>query len=53
MQQIAQDLQEYDRIYLTGFVNYSSKKLYADGKEYINGFIQPSNLVKLQKFKEL
>lgn len=49
MQQIAQDLQKFDQIYVTGFINYSKDK-YPDGNEYENGFIQPTNLLKLQKF---
>lgn len=51
MQRFAQDLQIFGRIYLTGFINYSTK-MYPDGNEHTNGFIQPINLVKLQKFDE-
>lgn len=51
MQRLAENLQKFDRIYLTGFVGYSTK-MYQDGSEHMNGFIQPINLVKLQKFNE-
>lgn len=51
MQRLAENLQKFDRIYLTGFVSYSTK-MYQDGREYVNGFIEPTNLVKLQKFNE-
>lgn len=51
LQRLADGLQKFDRIYLSGFVNYSTK-MYEDGSEHENGFIQPINLVKLQKFNE-
>lgn len=51
MQRFAQNLQKFDRIYLTGFMTYSTK-VYSDGNEQRKGFIQPKNLVKLQRFDE-
>lgn len=51
MQQLALNLQKSDRIYLTGFINYANK-LYSDGNEYVNGFIEATNLVRLLKFEQ-
>lgn len=53
VQRVADNLEKFDRIYLTGFINYSKENFRKhDGNEYNNGFIQPINLVKLQKFDE-
>lgn len=49
MQQLAQNLNKSDRIYLTGFINYS-RDTYSDGNEYVNGFIEVTNLVKILRF---
>lgn len=49
MQQLALNLQKLDRIYLTGFINYANE-MYPNGNEYVNGFIEVTNLVKLRKF---
>lgn len=47
---IARNLQKFDRVYLTGFINYSSQITEGDG-DYSNGYIQPTSLTKLTKFK--
>lgn len=47
--QIARHLRKHDQVYVTGFINYLTKQ-FPDGNEYTNGFIQPTNLVKLKRF---
>lgn len=47
---IARNLRKRDRIYVNGLINYITDN-YPDGKDYTNGFIQPTNLVKLKKFE--
>lgn len=49
MLRIAFNLHKNDRVYINGFINYMANN-YPDGKDYTNGFIQPTNLVKLRKF---
>lgn len=49
LQQVVMNLEKLDRIYLTGFINYS-QDTYSDGNEYVNGFIEVTNLVRLLKF---
>lgn len=48
LMKIAANLQKYDRVYIKGFINYTTKR-YNDDKEYVNGHIHPVNLVKLKK----
>lgn len=49
MIQVARNLNKFDRVYVTGYINYITKT-YPDGKDYSKGYIQPTNLIKLRKF---
>ncbi|XP_055303300.1 uncharacterized protein LOC129568976 isoform X2 [Sitodiplosis mosellana] len=50
MLEIGRNLRKHDRVYVNGLINYITKK-YPDGKDYTNGHIQPTNLVRLKKFE--
>lgn len=47
----SQHLRKHDRVYINGFINYTSRT-HADGNVYTSGFIQPTDILKLRKFGE-
>lgn len=48
MNRIARNLGKYDRVYITGSINYANRE-FPDGKIYASGYVQPSNIVKLKR----
>lgn len=47
---LGKQLKKLDLVYLRGFINYVTKE-YEDEGKHTSGFIQPTNLIKIKRFK--
>lgn len=47
-----ENLKRKDRVFVNGFLNYKSE-LDQDGKKQVNGYVEATNIFKIDRFSEL